>query len=167
MVVAGDDEHAAPGGSAVGVAVAQGVAGAVHAGSLAVPEGPNAINRALGVGLDLLRAEHGGGGQVLVDPGLEADVGGAELVGRAPHLLVHCAERGAPVAGHEARGVEARGAVPLGLEERGAHQGLRARQVDARGRTRFGSDWPFQRVDCVHRVLREDERGRGCGEYPA
>ena len=75
MVVAGDDEHAAMRRGAVGVAVLEGVARAVDAGALAVPHGEDALDLGAGVGLDLLRAEHGGGGEVLVDGGQELDAG--------------------------------------------------------------------------------------------
>ena len=75
MVVARHHQHAAARGGAVGVAVLQRVAGAVDAGALAVPHGEDAIDLGAGVGLDLLRAEDGGGGEVLVDRGEELDAG--------------------------------------------------------------------------------------------
>ena len=54
MIVAGDHQHAAVRRTAVGVAVLQGIAGAIHAGPLAVPDAEDAIDGATGVGLDLL-----------------------------------------------------------------------------------------------------------------
>ena len=78
VVVAGDDEDAAVRRRAVGVAVLERVAGAVDAGALAVPHREDAVGGALGVGLDALRAEHRGRGELLVDRGQELDAGGVE-----------------------------------------------------------------------------------------
>ena len=133
MVVARHDQHAAAGRGAVGVAVLQGVAGAVDAGALAVPHGEDAVDFGAGVGLDLLRAEDGGGGEVLVDGGEELDAGLGEAVLAAPELEVERAERRAAVAGDEAAGVEAGLAVAARLVEEDAGEGLGAGQEDPAG----------------------------------
>ena len=130
MVVARHHQHAAMRRGAVGVAVLQGVAGAVDAGALAVPHGEDAIDLRAGVGLDLLRAEDGGGGEVLVDGGEELDAGLGEAVLAAPELEVEGAERRAAVAGDEAAGVAAGLAVAAGLVEEDAGQRLGAGEED-------------------------------------
>ena len=73
MVVARDDQHAAMRRGTVGVAVLQRVARPVDAGSLAVPETEHALDLAVGMGLDLLRAQHRGRREVLVDRRQEFD----------------------------------------------------------------------------------------------
>ena len=134
MVVAGDDEDAAARGGAVGVAVLEGVAGAIDARALAVPHGEDAIDLGAGVGLDLLRAEDGGRGEVLVDGGEELDAEGGEAVRTAPELEVEGAEGRAAVAGDEAAGLEAGLAVAAGLVEEDAGERLGAGEEDtARG----------------------------------
>ena len=130
MVVAGDDEDAAVRRRAVGVAVLERVAGAVDAGALAVPHREDAVGRPLGVGLDSLRAEHRGRGELLVDRGKEAHAGRIELLRRLPRLLVDHAERRAAVAADEALRSDARGGVARALHQRQADQRLRAGQED-------------------------------------
>jgi hypothetical protein len=93
VVVPGHDEHATRGGAAEGVAMLDGVARTVHARALAVPHGVDAGGRARGVGLHALRAQHGGGGQLLVDGRQEADAALGQAAAGAPHGLVHRAQR--------------------------------------------------------------------------
>ena len=130
VVIARDDEHAAVRGGAVGVAVLERVARAVHARPLAIPEREDAFDRALRVGFDALRAEHGGGGQLLVDRGQEADAEFIEPRLRLPHLLIDHAERGAAVAADEAGGVQAALRVERLLHRHQADQRLRAGEED-------------------------------------
>ncbi|MNN35166.1 hypothetical protein D3C81_1490090 [compost metagenome] len=126
MVVAGDDQHAAVGRGAVGMAVLQGIAGAVDARALAVPVGEHALDGALGVGLDLLGAEHRGAAQFFVDRGEEFDlVVGQHALG-LPQRLVDHTQRRATVAADEAGGVQATFAVDGALHQRQAHQRLGA-----------------------------------------
>ena len=126
VVVASHHQHAAVRRGAVGVAVVQRVAGAVHAGPLAVPEREHAFDLALRIGLDALRAQHRGGGQLLVDRRQEAHAG--RLIGglRLPDLLVDLAERRAAVAADEAGAVQAACGVRGALHQRQPHQRLRA-----------------------------------------
>ncbi|OPZ02233.1 MAG: hypothetical protein BWZ09_02581 [Alphaproteobacteria bacterium ADurb.BinA305] len=133
VVVAGDHQHAAMLRGAGGVGVAEDVAGPVHAGSLAVPDGEHAIDLGVGVEAELLRAPHRGRGEVLVEPGLEADVHRLEEALRLPELLVDAAERRAAVAGDEAGGVQAGGLVAQLLHHRQAYQGLDAGHPGAAG----------------------------------
>ena len=84
----------------------------------------------VGIGLDLLRAQHGRCGEVLVDGGQELDPVRLDLLLHAPELEVDAAERRAAIAGDEARRVEAGGLIPLGLIEHDADDGLGAGQED-------------------------------------
>ncbi len=130
VVVAGHDEHAAARRRAVRVAVLQRVAGAVDAGSLAVPEGEDAVDGALGIRLDLLRAEHGRGRQLLVDRGQETHARLVDEAARLPELLVHRAQwRPAVAADVAGRGPAAR-RIQGALRQRQAHQRLRPRKED-------------------------------------
>ena len=69
------------------VGVAEDVARTVDARALAVPDAEHAVVLALAEELGLLRAPERGGGEVLVEAGLEADVVGlAQLFRRAGRL---------------------------------------------------------------------------------
>ncbi len=119
-------QHAAVAVAAEGVGDPQRVGRAVHAGSLAVPHGEHAVLPRAGEVVQLLRAGQHGDGQVLVQAGLEVHAGRIQQPGAAPQLLVQAAERGAAVAGHQAAGVQAGGAVQPGLFQQHADQGLDA-----------------------------------------
>ena len=112
------------------VAVANGVAGAVDAGALGIPDREHAVVAALAFQADLLRARAGGGGQVLVDGGAVDDVVRVEMGSSALQLLVVGTERGAAIAGDEAGRVQSRGQIALALHQRQAHQGLNAGDED-------------------------------------
>ena len=127
MIVAGNDQHAAMRRGTVGVAVLQRIAGPIDAGTLAVPEAEHAIDLARRIGFDLLRSQHRGGGEVLVDGGQEFDATlGEEFLG-APQFQIDAAERRAAVAGDKSGRVDAVGTVAVALIEQDAHQRLRAR----------------------------------------
>lgn len=64
------------------------------------------LDRALGIGLDPLRAEYGRAAEFLVDRGQEAHAAGVEQFLRLPQLLVDHAERRAAIAADEAGRVE-------------------------------------------------------------
>ena len=74
VVVAHQRQHAAMLRGAGEIGVAEDVAGAVDARPLAVPDAEHAVELALAAQLGLLRAPDRGGGDVLVDAGLEPDV---------------------------------------------------------------------------------------------
>ena len=128
MVVAGQTQHAAVLGRAGGIAVAEHVAAAIDAGALAVPDADHAIIFGAGREIELLRAPDRGRREILVHAGLELDVVLLEMLSRGEELLVVAAERRAAIAGDEARGIEARGAVAPDLGHRQPDQGLDARQ---------------------------------------
>ena len=74
VVVAHQRQHAAMLGGTGEIGVAEHVAGAVDARTLAVPHAEHAIEFALAAQLGLLRAPDRGRGEILVDAALEADV---------------------------------------------------------------------------------------------
>ena len=74
VVVAHQREHAAVLRGAGEIGVAEHVAGAVDARALAVPHAEHAVELALAAQLGLLRAPERGGGELLVEAGLELDV---------------------------------------------------------------------------------------------
>ena len=127
VVVAGQHQHAAVLRRAGEVGVLEHVAAAVHARALAVPHREHAIDLRARVQVDLLRAPDRRRGEVLVQPGLELDVGAVEVLLRLPQRLVEAAERRAAVAGDEAAGVEAGQPVALALQDQQADQRLRRR----------------------------------------
>ena len=92
--------------AAEGVGDAQGVCGAVHAGSLAVPHAKHAIDLRAGVEVELLRAGQEGDRQILVQPRLEFDVVRLEQRGAAPKLLVQPAERRAAIPRYQSAGAQ-------------------------------------------------------------
>jgi len=73
-VVAGDQQHAAVFRRTGMVGVAEDVAAAIHARPLAVPHRENAVVFGLRKQVQLLRAPHRGGGEILVDAVHEVDV---------------------------------------------------------------------------------------------
>src|SRR5262245_24315182 len=102
------------------------VAGAVDAGSLAVPEAEHAVELALSAQFRLLRAPDRGRGNVLVEAGLEANVVFVERSLRADELLIESAEGGAAIASDVTRGIEAGAAITLLLHQAQAHDSLEA-----------------------------------------
>ncbi len=127
VIVARDDEHAAVRRRAGRVAVLERVARAVDAGPFAVPEREHAVVACTREQIGLLRAPDRGGSEVLVQPGLEANVRGVEKLARAPELPIEAAERRAAITGYEARGVQAGGPVAVALREQQPHQRLQTR----------------------------------------
>src|SRR5436309_649842 len=130
MVVAGEAQHAAVLRRARGIAVAEYVAAAIHAGALAVPDADHAVMPCAGRQIELLRAPDRGGRKVFVHAGLELDVVLLEMFSRGEQLLVVAAERRTPVSADKTRGVEATSAVTPDLRHRQAYQRLDAGQKD-------------------------------------
>ena len=134
MVIAHHHQHAAVARGARGIAVVQGVAGAVHARTLAVPHGEHAIDLAV-ARMPACCAHDGRGRQVFIDAGQEADLVGVQRLLRLPHGHVHAAQRRSAVAGHEAGRVQAALVHPA-LRQHDAHQRLGAGQENAAGAAR-------------------------------
>ena len=131
VVVAGDHQHAAMLRRAGGVGVAEDVAAAVDPRPLAVPDREDAVMARVVVKIELLGTPHRRGGEVLVQPRLEANAVGVEEGLRLGELLVHVAQRRAAIAGDIAGGVEAGTLVAQALHDRQAHQRLDAGHVGA------------------------------------
>ncbi len=93
VIVAEQGDDAAQRRGAGEVGVAQGVTGAIHAGAFAIPDGENAVVGALTVELRLLSSPAGGGGQILVDAGLKANLVRIQQALGFEKLLVVAAQR--------------------------------------------------------------------------
>ena len=132
VVVARHRQHAAMLRGADEIAAVQRIAGAIDAGALAVPHAEHAIDALAGEGVELLRAVQHGGGEVLVDAGLEADVLRGQHRLAVPDLAVEPAQRRAAIARDQAAGVQAGRAVEPGLFQQDADQRLDAGQQDRR-----------------------------------
>ena len=107
VIVAHQDEHATILGTAGHVGVAEHVAATVDARSLAVPDAEHAVILALAAHLGLLRTPQGGGGDVLVEPGLEFYVERFEEAFRPAELLIQSTQRRTAIAGHISSRVQA------------------------------------------------------------
>ncbi len=108
------------------------VARAIYARALAVPHAEYAIELTLAAQFGLLAAPQRGGGEFLVDAGLELDVRGGELSHGSHELLVEATERRPAIAGDIASGVYVGAPVALFLHEAGADQRLIARHQHVR-----------------------------------
>ena len=82
MVVAHQRDDAAMLGCAGEIGVAEGIAGAIDAGALAVPHAEHAIELAFAAQFGLLGSPQRRSGEFFVDAGLELDVGGGEAGAR-------------------------------------------------------------------------------------
>ncbi len=131
VVVAHQRQHAAVLGGAGIIGVAEHVAGAVDPGTLAVPHGENAIELAFAAQFGLLRTPDRGGGQVLIDAALEADIAFIEKRPGADELAVEPPQGGAPIPGHEACSIEPVTAIKLLLHQAEPDQRLIAGHEDA------------------------------------
>src|SRR5205085_6793579 len=96
--------------------------------------------------IDRLAAPYGGGGEILVDAGLELDAAALEEAFGRPERIVVGAERRAAIARDETAGLEPRGGVALHLHDRQPNERLDAVEIDASG---------LQIVLVVERDLRE------------
>jgi len=93
MVVAGQDQNAAVRRRARVIAVLEGIAGAINAGALAVPDGKHAVIVGRLNHAGLLAAPAGGGRHVFVDAGLKLDVVRFEIRRCSPERRVITAQR--------------------------------------------------------------------------
>lgn len=88
VVVAHQGEHAAMSRGPGEIGVAEHVAAAIDARTLAVPDREHAVVATFAAHLGLLRAPDGGGRQILVEARLEDDVLRGKLGPHAEELLV-------------------------------------------------------------------------------
>jgi hypothetical protein len=106
-IVACQREHAAVRRGARVVGVLERVARTVDAGTLAVPDAEHAVVLRARVQARLLRAPHGGRGEILVHARLEADAVLLEQRARLPQRHVVSAERRAAISRDESARIEA------------------------------------------------------------
>ena len=130
MVVAEQQQHATLGMRAEEVTVADGVARAIDARPLAVPEREDTVIRRRADQLHLLGALTRGGGQILVDGRLMVDVVGVEQWPDRLQRLVEGAQGRAAIARDVAGRVPAARQVAAALLHGQPNQGLHARQID-------------------------------------
>ena len=126
VVVSGERQHPAVRRGAGEVGVLEHVARTVDPRPLAVPQAEHPLVAGAAEQPGLLAAPYRGGGEVLVDAGLEADVVAIEKARRAPQLLIVGAERRAAIARHEPRGIPTRRSIAPALRQRHPHQRLDA-----------------------------------------
>src|SRR6185312_11937354 len=107
LVIAGERKHAAPRRRPGGVGGLDHVAGAGDARALTVPHGEVAVILGAREEIGLLAAPDGGGGEILVDARIEADVVLLEKALGLPEILVEAAQGRAAIARDESGGVEA------------------------------------------------------------
>ncbi len=129
VIVAGERDRAALGRDAGEIGVAQRVAGAIDARSLAVPNAEHAVDGRAGKAGQMLRAPDRGRGQILVEAGTEDDIVALELSAGPPQLDIVAPQRRAAIAGDIAAGVEAGRRVAQALLDRQSDQRLHAGHV--------------------------------------
>ena len=130
MIVADQQERSAVPVRTGQVGVPDGVHGTIQPRRLAVPDREHPIDPSPRKQPDLLRTPGGGGRDVLVDPRLEMDVEGPQLLFGLPQLHVVATERRTAVPGDETAGVEARGDIAPALLEGQPNERLHAGQID-------------------------------------
>ena len=133
MVIAGHHQHAAVRRAAIHVAVLDGVARPVDAGSLAVPEPEDPVHGRRWLLFRLLRAGHDGGGHILVHGRQEIDLVAVEMPVGAPQLDIEGGERRAAIARYQPAGGQPRRRVEACLVQQHAHQRLCSGHEDAAG----------------------------------
>ena len=133
VVVTSQQQHAAMGRNARGIAVLEDVAGAVDARALAVPHGEYAVVLGAGKQIGLLAAPDRRRRQFLVEARLEMDGVLLEEIARVPEALVQHAKRRAAVAGDKATGIQVLSLVALMLQHGQAGQRLGAGEVQMSG----------------------------------
>ena len=133
VVVTGQQQHAAMGRNARGIAVLEDVTGAVDARALAVPHGKHAVVFGAGKQVGLLAAPDCRRRQFLVEAGLKMDGVLLEEIARVPEALVQHAQWRAAVAGDEATGIQVLSLVALMLQHGQAGQRLGAGEVQMSG----------------------------------
>src|SRR5689334_2536389 len=130
VVVTGEEEHPTMRRRPGGVAMLQDVATAVDAGSLAVPQGEDAVVFRPREQHDLLASPDRRRAELLVDRRLELYVVALEKSPRAPQALIEPAQRRTPIARDKTGGVETRRGVALSLHHRQTHQRLGTGQIN-------------------------------------
>src|ERR1700684_3147523 len=104
--------------------MAEGVAGAIDARAFAVPHGEDAVVLALAAQFGLLRAPDRGGGKILVDAALKADIAFLQKRCSAEELTIEAGEWRPAITAHIARRVETVAPVDFLLHQAQPHQRL-------------------------------------------
>ena len=128
MVVARHRQQTAARRGAEHVTAMECIAGAIDAGTLAVPNAEDAIDRLAREGVKLLRAVQDRRREVLVQPRLEADVVGFQQLLPPPQFQVQSAERRAAIARDQPGRGQPRGPVQPRLLQHQPDQRLDAGQ---------------------------------------
>ena len=160
-VVARDHHRAAARVRSGEHAVAQGVAGPVHAGPLAVEDAQNAVVAGVGAQAGELGPHHRGGGLFLVDGGRQDDGEVGSLGDRLGDLGVVAAQGRTGVAADEGGGVQPRQPVGPKLFDRQPGQGLQAGHVDRAGVVGVAGRQAVGLGDCQGRPPGVSGRGDG------
>jgi hypothetical protein len=155
VVVAGQRQRSAQLARSGKIGMAQGVAGAIHPGPLAVPDADHAVDLRLGQGFEHLRALDGCRGDILVEPRPESDVVLGEYAADLLQRQVVAAQRRAFIPRDEAARVPPRASVLAHLLERQTHERLDAGHV---GRTGFQGVFVVQRILAPHAALYSTRR---------
>ena len=111
--------------------MAEDIAAAIDARTLAVPEREDAIVLALPADLGLLRAPYGGRGEILVEARLKQDAGGTERALCAQESKVETAERRAAIARDETGSGKSIAPVEFLLHEKEPDDRLRTGDKDS------------------------------------
>ena len=130
MIVAHEGQHAAIFRRAREIGMAEDIAAAVNARTLAVPEREDAVVLAFPAHLGLLRPPYGGRGEIFVEARLKQDAGRVERVLGAQESQVETAERRAAIARDKTRRGEPVAPVELLLHEQEPDNGLRTGDED-------------------------------------
>ena len=125
-VIARQGQHTAARRGAGAIGVAQHIARAIHPRPLAIPDGKDALLLRALIKPQLLRAPAGGGGEILIQPGLEDDAGLGQALSVVGEFAVIAPQRRATIAGDIPRRVPAQRLIHLPAQEGQAHQGLGA-----------------------------------------
>ena len=126
-------QHTALRRAAGGIGMAEHIAGAINAGTFAVPNAENAIQTRAGCQMHLLRTPNGGCGQILIQPRLKHHIMRAEPFRLARQFPVKSAKRRSAIAGNETAGAETLRCIHFLAQHGQAHQRMRPGQQDGAG----------------------------------
>jgi hypothetical protein len=104
--------------------VAEGIAGAIDAGALAVPHAEHAIELAFAAQFGLLGSPQRRSSEFFVDARLKFDVGGRKAARGADKLLVETTKRRSAVPRDKACGIQSGAPIELLLHQAGTDQRL-------------------------------------------
>ena len=161
MIITGHHQHAAIGGTAIDVAMFDGVARPVDAGTLAVPQAEDPVDGGAGLALGLLRAGHDGGRHILVDRWQKVDIAIIQMAVGPPQLDIEGGQRRSAIAGYQPAGPEARGGIAARLVQHHADQRLRAVQEHPAGVLRVAGVKRGRRL-CSAPAIRRRRGREGC-----